>query len=337
MAYLIRCSVGSILFDEEPKSRKITSVTMRIEPVNALPENFQQFQQEIGAGMGVLYGRQAELFFHARARQALTDQLHQDDMLAWAALSSRGDTLGLLFVILDGCLARVTLLHVLADSRDENIACLLMVHAIEVLRGAGVESILYDTAGADAPNLEALALRHGFIKCPRRLMRLEGAAILEQERRHNAAGECLPPERIAEAAACMVRAYENHPDRILYHELRVHQEACLFLRRVMAGAYGQVSPHWIRAAWDGPQCAGGIVACRVFPGTLFILQLFTHPEYRGQGIATGLIADIAQEARQGGADTQLFLGVSENNPAVALYSRLGFRPIHRTNAYVWRR
>ncbi len=310
---------------------------MRIEAINALPGNFPQFQQEIGAGLGTLYGRQAAQFFLARARQALTEQLHQDDMLAWAAVSTYGDALGLLFVVLDGRLARVTLLHGLADYRDDTIACRLMVHALEVLRGAGVESILYDTAGTDAPNLDPLALRHGFIKCPRRLMRLEETDLLAPKRGHNRAGDCLSPERIAEAAACMVCAYENHPDCVLYRELSVHQEACLFLQRVMAGAYGQVSPHWIRAAWDGPQCVGGIVACRVFPGTLFILQLFTHPEYRGQGIASGMLADIAHEARQAGADTQLFLGVSENNPAAALYTRLGFKRIHSINAYVWRR
>ena len=50
----------------------------------------------------------------------------------------------------------------------------------------------------------------------------------------------------------------------------------------------------------------------------------THPDHRGQGLATRLIAHAARELAADGHDA-MHLAVTETNPARALYERLGFR------------
>lgn len=311
-------------------------VPLHVEAMDALPANFNRFRDEIGAGLGLLYGPDADRYFRERARQALTEQLHQDDMLAWAATAPGGDPLGMLFVALDGRLARVTLLHVLADCHDDMAACRLMVHAAEALRATGADIILYDTASATSYQLEPLALHYGFIACPRRLMRMAAADWRAADTR-DIKSTAMTPDHLDAAASCMVQAYTNHPDQTLYRELRCEVESCLFLQRVMAGAYGQTGPSWMRAVWDGPRCIAAIVVCHALPQTFFVLQLFTHPAYRGQGLATMLLQEVAREAHQAMPNALLLLGVSDANPARALYSRLGFKSIKKVKAYVWHR
>jgi GNAT superfamily N-acetyltransferase len=50
------------------------------------------------------------------------------------------------------------------------------------------------------------------------------------------------------------------------------------------------------------------------------------PDHRGRGIGTALLGALEREARDRGID-RLSLSVERDNPAVALYERLGFRPL----------
>jgi ribosomal protein S18 acetylase RimI-like enzyme len=52
------------------------------------------------------------------------------------------------------------------------------------------------------------------------------------------------------------------------------------------------------------------------------------PGQRGRGIGTALLEALEREARNRGID-RLSLSVERENPAVALYQRLGFRPVDR--------
>jgi ribosomal protein S18 acetylase RimI-like enzyme len=52
------------------------------------------------------------------------------------------------------------------------------------------------------------------------------------------------------------------------------------------------------------------------------------PGQRGRGIGTALLEALEREARNRGID-RLSLSVERENPAVALYQRLGFRPLDR--------
>jgi GNAT superfamily N-acetyltransferase len=56
------------------------------------------------------------------------------------------------------------------------------------------------------------------------------------------------------------------------------------------------------------------------------ISVAVFPAHRGRGIGTALVEAIREEARELGI-TRLSLSVERDNPALALYERLGFRPV----------
>jgi predicted GNAT family acetyltransferase len=65
------------------------------------------------------------------------------------------------------------------------------------------------------------------------------------------------------------------------------------------------------------------------PGYVELSAIAVHPDARGRGLASALIGDLCRHAAE--RDEIPFLHVFPDNPAVALYERLGFR----TRARLW--
>ena len=63
-----------------------------------------------------------------------------------------------------------------------------------------------------------------------------------------------------------------------------------------------------------------------------LLLIGVLPEERGQGIGSGLLERLFDEAH-GRGSRRLFLEMREGNPAERLYRKLGFTPIGRRRAY----
>jgi ribosomal protein S18 acetylase RimI-like enzyme len=85
-------------------------------------------------------------------------------------------------------------------------------------------------------------------------------------------------------------------------------------------------------AYIGVRRAGSLVAMAGerlrIPGWTEISAVCTHPDYSGQGYARALVARLIEQIRQRGE--QPFLHVRpENERAIALYQRLGFRDRQR--------
>ena len=78
--------------------------------------------------------------------------------------------------------------------------------------------------------------------------------------------------------------------------------------------------------------AAAFAMVRAAPGEEELLLIATMPELRGKGLGSRMIELLARDARDRGAD-RLFLEMRENNPAVSLYERQGFRPIGRRRDY----
>ena len=75
-------------------------------------------------------------------------------------------------------------------------------------------------------------------------------------------------------------------------------------------------------------------ACAAAPwGAGMIEDLFTLPEARRQGVATGMIAAFVDRLRNAGCHT-VFLGALAEEAPKALYARLGFRPVGLARAWV---
>lgn len=61
---------------------------------------------------------------------------------------------------------------------------------------------------------------------------------------------------------------------------------------------------------------------------LHILSIATHPDYRGKGIATQLVAHVLDVARTTGCSLATLEVRRSNVPAIALYERAGFSTVH---------
>ena len=70
------------------------------------------------------------------------------------------------------------------------------------------------------------------------------------------------------------------------------------------------------------------------PNGLGIVEdVFTRPEYRRRGVASTVIATLADELTRQGCDA-VFLGALANEEAKRLYAKLGFRPVGLARTWV---
>jgi ribosomal-protein-alanine N-acetyltransferase len=77
----------------------------------------------------------------------------------------------------------------------------------------------------------------------------------------------------------------------------------------------------------------GVILCRVAAGEMEVLTLGVTPAARRRGVASALMAAALPEARALGA-AEVFLEVAvDNQGAIALYERLGFREAGLRKAY----
>jgi len=68
-------------------------------------------------------------------------------------------------------------------------------------------------------------------------------------------------------------------------------------------------------------------------GVGLVEDLFTHPEFRGRGVATALMARTVEDARERGAAAVLIGARPEDTPRL-LYASMGFRSLCVTRAYL---
>lgn len=69
------------------------------------------------------------------------------------------------------------------------------------------------------------------------------------------------------------------------------------------------------------------------PAEINLMDIALLPEWRGKGLGTGLICALLEEADRTGKMTSLY--VEQYNPAMRLYTRLGFHKIKEEGIY-WR-
>jgi ribosomal protein S18 acetylase RimI-like enzyme len=85
-----------------------------------------------------------------------------------------------------------------------------------------------------------------------------------------------------------------------------------------------------------PEEAVGFAAFSAYPEqpkATYLNKLYLLPEYQGKGYGALLMTAVQAEGRQRG-DTQLYLTVNRNNPAVAFYQKSGFHIIRELDTEI---
>lgn len=109
-------------------------------------------------------------------------------------------------------------------------------------------------------------------------------------------------------------------------------------RRQVSDSLAFVHTHYRLVGHDGLPLAdpveapAGFTLVRAAPGEEELLLVAVVPEARTRGIGESLLRAAIADARSRKAE-RLFLEARHNNPAIALYRRLGFEPIGTRKDY----
>lgn len=306
----------------------------RIRPLEALPDNFATFVDEIAGGVGGLYGPEATLNYRAKARRSFSASIAHADM-ELLAMRRGNKALGMLLLQYRDGFGEIPFMHVLKEHEKTDCADRLVAEATRRLRKRHVNGIISEFVPFFRGDIAACFAAQGYDVLSRELMRADVPTVAAPNAMRNApTSRPLRVGEFPEAADCIVSAYQDHPGRRLHLEVQNVAGARDFLQRLAAGSYGATRSDYLRSVWKHDACVGAALGCEVSPGCGFLLQLVVRQEARGSEIGSALVRDLAaiyhkREMRQ------MFLGVTCDNPAKKLYERLGFTTLLRVNAYVW--
>jgi len=131
--------------------------------------------------------------------------------------------------------------------------------------------------------------------------------------------------------------------RRLYAEVRAPEIALTgwdavtaeaFLRMQFDAQHHHYQKHYAGARFDIVEHEG-VPAGRLYvlrgAAEIRVIDIALLAQYRGQGIGTTLLRSLLDEARRGAR--RVTIHVEENNPALALYLRLGFTQIETHGLY----
>jgi ribosomal protein S18 acetylase RimI-like enzyme len=108
-----------------------------------------------------------------------------------------------------------------------------------------------------------------------------------------------------------------------------------FLRQQFTAQHTYYQQHYATAAFQvvvrGDALLGRLYVDR-WASEIRIIDIALLPEYRGHGIGTRLLRDVLAEAVEVGK--RVSIHVEHMNPAMRLYTRLGFRPVEERGVYV---
>jgi ribosomal protein S18 acetylase RimI-like enzyme len=134
--------------------------------------------------------------------------------------------------------------------------------------------------------------------------------------------------------ALLVRIYRSTREHELERTGWTEVEKAGFIRMQFDAQHRHYQAHY-------PECEyliilqDGIPIGRLYidtrPEALHIIDIALLCEHRNRGIGSRIMSEILTEAERLGRDSSIF--VEENNPAMQLYDRLGFKKIERQGIY----
>lgn len=301
--------------------------------LEAPPENLGEFIDGIAVGVGAIHGAAAAAAYRARAVRGFGAAVAAPAAVLWGVEAGVGCA-AILMGIQRGDLAEITLVHVLPAFAGKGLEHALVAAAAEGFRKNGARAILSEAMQHVPMDLDGAFDGAGFSMVRRGLFHVPTDALIRTAGTAADASVPLGPGHFAGAGECIAAAYAGHPGRIIHPEVRSAASAQAYLLRVLTGAHGPVLPNHCRVALAGDVAAGVLLGCEIAPQSGFVLQLAVLPEFRGRGMATGLLGAFARACAT--ADVPMVsLGVTLDNPARGLYEKLGFRFQLPVTAYHW--
>lgn len=82
-----------------------------------------------------------------------------------------------------------------------------------------------------------------------------------------------------------------------------------------------------------PDRVVGVSCSWIVAGECHLLRVLTHPSARHRGVGTGLVERILERARRARCEAVTLEVASQNEAAIALYQRTGFREVGRRPGY----
>lgn len=116
------------------------------------------------------------------------------------------------------------------------------------------------------------------------------------------------------------------------------QQKEVFLRQQFNAQHQYYQQHYSHSSFDVievDKCPAGRLYLARWPEEFRIIDIALLPEFRGQGVGSGLLTRILTEARQ--ARLPVTIHVERNNPALDLYQRLGFHLAEDKGVYLFLR
>ena len=300
-----------------------------VSKMTAIPGNFGAFVREISPGVAGLYGEAAGVAYTESAPRSLQATLCHPAACAFS-VSEGPAAAGFLLGLHGGAAGQISFMHVLAKYAGQRVEERLLRAAVSTFEEQGHEGIVSECIPFCSLDLDATYLDLGFEKIPRRLM----AASLRARALDDPAAEgvvCSEEDALA-LGEVIAAAYEGHPGRLLHGEVRNAEAAREFVLSAFRGGYGRNHPGFVRAIERDRRTVAAVVGCEVAPEVGFVLQLAVLPDYRGRGLGTQLIRELAQRFRQAGLK-RAALGVTVANAARRLYERLGFKRLRDVDAF----
>ncbi len=304
----------------------------RLERIQTLPKNIDDFIDEIGLNMQKLYGPLARKDYLQRAKRGIAANISHPGINTYGIIES-GNAHALLFGIVRNGVGEIAFIHVLSKSKGKGYESRLLDEAVKDFRKAGIGGIVCETILNSGLVLHDSLAPLGFRHFSRELMHCslhKNGPLPSASHRPRP----LTPGDWKPAAQCIVSAYQNHPGRFLHSEVQVERRALDFISRVQAGNYGQVRAAYSQCLYHDAVCVGVILGASVAPDVGFILQVAVHPDYQRRGAGEVLIYGLREAFLQEGL-SRIALGVTLDNPARELYLRLGFEPLHSIDTYAW--
>jgi ribosomal protein S18 acetylase RimI-like enzyme len=257
------------------------------------------------------------------------------------ALVLDGDAIGYVYFVLEDSKGLLGDLFVMREYRTPEFENALLSAALNALVShPQITRIESQLMMLDFNNVRAVPRSDCLVSLERNFMRIDlRQARLPESRLRRAVTIDRWTDFHQEAAAQLIAtAYQGHVDSRINDQYRTISGARRFLHNIVqypgCGAFFRPASF---LAVDSPQGAmcGVSLASLVSQDCGHITQICVSPEAKGSGVGYALLRQSLLALRDMGCRAATLTVTAENEGAVALYERVGFRTVRKFSAYVW--